>query len=185
MKFAWIVAAFSATAWAAAAHEKRETATATGKDVNWSALGNAIKSLSLSLPTKTANLENIDPPPRSLIPEIVSALPPSALAALVVPAQRASLASDFKAGKTPDWYTSLPTDVQSYLSTVRNQIADGALTAAPKKAAPTKPEEASATKTGDAASSTSEGAAAAAAQPTGLVLGGMGALGVLGVALAL
>ncbi|PLB53421.1 hypothetical protein P170DRAFT_376255, partial [Aspergillus steynii IBT 23096] len=191
MKFAWILAALSTTAWAAAvenepAHEKR--ANPTGDEINWSSLGNAIHSLHLQIPTQTAHLENIEPPPRSLIPQIVSALPPTALAALVMPAQRASLASDFKAGKTPDWYGSLPTDVKSYLSVVKSQIADGALTAAPKKAAAqTEPAsaDASSTGTGGAASSTSSGAAAGGAKPTGLVMGGMGALGVLGVALAL
>lgn len=143
-------------------------------------------SLSLHLPTQTANLENIEAPPRALIPKIVSAVPPSALAQLVVPAQRASLASEFKAGKTPDWYTSLPTDVKSYLSVVKKQIADGALTAPPKKAAQTEPASADASSTGgSAASATSSGAAAGGAQPTGLVVGGMGALGVLGIALAL
>ncbi|KAI9040715.1 uncharacterized protein KD926_007796 [Aspergillus affinis] len=190
MKFAWILAALSTTAWAAAVeneHEHEKRASPTGDEVNWSSLGNAIQSLSLKIPTQTANLDNIDPPPRSIIPQIVHALPPTALAALVVPAQRASLASDFKAGKTPDWYGSLPTDVKSYLSVVKSQIAEGALTAPPKKAAAqTEPASADASSTGgSAASATSSGAAAGGAKPTGLVVGGMGALGVLGVALAL
>ena len=106
-----------------------------------------------------------------------------------MPAQRASLASDFKAGKTPDWYNTLPTDVKSYLSVVKSQIAEGALTAPPKKAAAqTEPASADASSTGgggSAASATSSGAAVGGAKPTGLVVGGMGALGVLGVALAL
>ncbi|KAH8424332.1 uncharacterized protein LDX57_002083 [Aspergillus melleus] len=191
MKFAWILAALSTTAWAAVVeneHEHEKRANPTGDEVNWSSLGNAIHSLSLNIPTQTANLDNIDPPPRSLIPQIVSALPPTALAALVVPAQRASLASDFKAGKTPDWYNTLPTDVKSYLSVVKSQIAEGALTAPPKKAAAqTEPASADASSTGggSAASATSSGAAVGGAKPTGLVVGGMGALGVLGVALAL
>lgn len=106
-----------------------------------------------------------------------------------MPAQRASLANDFKAGKTPEWYGALPTDVKSYLSVVKSQIADGALTAPPKKAAAqTEPASADATTSGSggsAASATSSGAGAGGVKPTGLIVGGMGALGVLGAAMAL
>ncbi|KAF7184284.1 hypothetical protein CNMCM7691_004970 [Aspergillus felis] len=84
---------------------------------NWSSLGNALQSLSFNftVPTKTANLDNISPPPRSLIPEVITALPPSVLMELIIPSQRSALASQFKAGSTPVWYASLPSDVQSYL----------------------------------------------------------------------
>ncbi|KAF4276077.1 hypothetical protein CNMCM8812_006365 [Aspergillus fumigatus] len=98
---------------------------------NWSSLGNALQSLNFNftLPTKTANLDNISPPPRSLIPEVITALPPSVLMELIIPSQRSALASQFKAGSTPAWYASLPSDVQSYLSVVKSQISEGALTA--------------------------------------------------------
>lgn len=71
------------------------------------------------------------------------------------------------------------------MSEVKKEMSDGALTATTGKYAPAKA-TAESTKDGGASSTTSSGMAAAAAKPTGgLVLGGMGALGVLGVALAL
>lgn len=143
------------------------------------------KSITLTMPTGSANLDNISPPPRSLIPEIIKNVPPSALAQLVVPAQRSALASEIDAGTTPSWYLALPTDVKSYMAEVKKEMSDGALTATTGKYAPAKA-TAESTKDGGASSTTSSGMGAAAAKPTGgLVLGGMGALGVLGVALAL
>ncbi|KAB8232582.1 uncharacterized protein BDW43DRAFT_320054 [Aspergillus alliaceus] len=183
MKFAWLLATLSATALAAPELEERDAATTDS--INWSSLGHALQSLTISMPTKTANLDNISPPPRSLIPEIVQNVPPSVLAQLVIPAQRSSIASEFQAGHTPSWYNALPTGVKSYLSAVKKQMSEGALTATTGKNSPAEA-TASGTKDGGASSTTSSGMAAAAAQPTGgLLLGGMGALGVLGVALAL
>ncbi|KAB8254578.1 hypothetical protein BDV32DRAFT_155100 [Aspergillus pseudonomiae] len=184
MKFVWLLAALSATVLAAP--EKRNDAAPTATDnVNWSSLGQALKSISFTMPTGSANLDNISPPPRSLIPEIVKNVPPSALAQLVVPAQRSSLASEIQAGHTPSWYNALPSDIKSYMAQVKKEMSDGALTATTGKYAPAKA-TAESTKDGGASSTTSSGMGAAGAQPTGgLVLGGMGALGVLGVALAL
>ncbi|OGM41926.1 hypothetical protein ABOM_009828 [Aspergillus bombycis] len=168
MKFAWLLAALSATVLAAP--EKRDddaapTTTDSADAVNWSSLGQALKSITLTMPTGTC--------------------PPSALAQLVVPAQRSALASEIDAGHTPSWYLALPSDVKSYMAEVKKEMADGALTATTGKYAPAKA-TAESTKDGGASSTTSSGMAAARAQPTGgLVLGGMGALGVLGVALAL
>ncbi|RAQ74874.1 hypothetical protein COH20_001547 [Aspergillus flavus] len=183
MKFVWLLACLSATVLAAP--EKRDAGPTTTDSVNWSALGQALKSVTLTMPTGSANLDNISPPPRSLIPEIIKNVPPSALAQLVVPAQRSALASEIDAGNTPSWYLALPSDVKSYMSEVKKEMSDGALTATTGKYAPAKA-TAESTKDGGASSTTSSGMAAAAAKPTGgLVLGGMGALGVLGVALAL
>lgn len=140
----------------------------------------------LPLPTKTANLDNIAAPPRSLIGEVISAVPPSVLIDLVVPTRRASLASEFSAGNTPAWYSSLPTDVKSYMKEVKSQINDGALTATTGLAAQTAA-SASATASATASASTSTGAAAAGPRATGgpLAASVMGAFGVLGVAVAL
>ncbi|KAI9934381.1 hypothetical protein AWENTII_008796 [Aspergillus wentii] len=159
---------------------------------NWSALTSALSiSRNFSTPTKTANLGNISPPPRSLIPEIISALPASVFVQLVNPSQRSALASEFQAGTTPSWYNSLPTDVKNYMAVVRSQVSAGALTATTGLAYqtdttssdPSTTTAESATET--AATTSSSQGAAAAAQPTGMVVGGMGALGVLGLAMAL
>ncbi|RJE21401.1 hypothetical protein PHISCL_06271 [Aspergillus sclerotialis] len=139
----------------------------------------------LPIPTKTANLDNISAPPRSLIPQIISAVPPTVLVDLVNPARRSSLASEFKAGNTPSWYGSLPTDVKSYLSVVKKQISEGALTATTGLAYQTQEASTTTTVASSTSTSTSEGLAAPAARQTGLGMSAMGALGVVGAALVL
>jgi hypothetical protein len=123
--------------------------------------------------TATAHFENISAPPKSLIPEILSVVPITVIWELIDPQSRSILASQFSAGTTPAWYNSLPTDVKSYMSVVKSQISAGALTA-------TTTGTSSAAKAG--ATSTSSGMAA---QPTALTASVMGALSVLGLALAL
>lgn len=44
------------------------------------------------------------------------------------PTKRRSLAEQIRSGNTPDWYSSLPTDVRNYMGTVRSQVHSGALT---------------------------------------------------------
>lgn len=44
------------------------------------------------------------------------------------PTKRRSLAEQIRAGTTPEWYSSLPTDVRNYMGRVRSQVQDGALT---------------------------------------------------------
>ena len=115
---------------------------------------------------------------------------------LIYPPRRSSLASEFKAGHTPAWYTDLPADVKSYFSEVKSQINEGALTATTGLAYETTETAApsasvtgtmvSPTATGAAASSTSKtGAAAPGPRATGMSAG-LGALGLgLGVVIAL
>ncbi|PWY87485.1 hypothetical protein BO70DRAFT_378111 [Aspergillus heteromorphus CBS 117.55] len=103
-------------------------------DIDWSSLRSALQSHTIAIPTKTANLENISPPPHSIVEKVVTGVPATVLAQLFVPAQRSALSSDFNAGHTPDWYLALPTDVKSYLSDVKRQVATGALTATGKEA---------------------------------------------------
>ena len=137
--------------------------------------------------TTTANFANISPPPKSLISEILSVVPVSVIWELINPAERSSVVSQFKAGTTPAWYSALPTDVKNYMSVVKSQISGGALTATTSEfnaAAKTGTAGATATDSnpGGPVSSTSQGAAA---QPTGLAVSALGAMGVLGLALAL
>lgn len=145
--------------------------------------------------TASANFGNISSPPKALIGEILSVVPVSVIWELINPDQRKSLASQFNAGTTPAWYNALPTDVKSYMSVVKSQISDGALTAttgAYAKAQTQTQTQVKSTSTGTesqsgsgsgsgSASSTSSSAAA----PTELTVSVMGALGVLGLALAL
>jgi hypothetical protein len=134
--------------------------------------------------TSSANFANISPPPKSLIPEILSVVPVSVIWELINPAERSALGSQFKAGTTPAWYNALPSDVKSYMSVVKAQISDGAhkATTGPTAANTASVTTATATEGSGSATSTSTGGAA---QATGLTVSVMGALGVLGLALAL
>ena len=138
--------------------------------------------------TATANFGNISPPPRSLIPEILSIVPMNVLWDLINPSGRQSLASQFSAGSTPAWYRSLPTDVKNYMSVVRGQISGGALTATTGLAYETTSSSSSSSTEGSSATRTAEATSTStglAPAPTGLSGSVMGALSVLGLALAL
>ncbi|KAJ9491964.1 hypothetical protein VN97_g1275 [Penicillium thymicola] len=174
---------FVATAWGSQHHHRRDT---PDNGINLSAISSALEGL-VANQTTTANFANISPPPKSLISEILSVVPVSVIWELINPAERNSLASQFKAGTTPVWYSALPTDVKNYMSVVKSQISGGALTATTSEFnAANTGTVAGATATdsnpGGPVSSTSKGAAA---QPTGLAVSALGAMGVLGLALAL
>lgn len=140
--------------------------------------------------TSGANFANISPPPKSLINEMISVVPMTVLWDLIDQQSRRALASQISAGTTPTWYSSLPSDVKSYMSVVRSQVKAGVLTQAPtaEKASQTGTGAGTGAGTGTAtatgSSSTSSGMAAAA-QPTGLTMTVVGALSILGLALGL
>ncbi|GLI80695.1 hypothetical protein PoHVEF18_009052 [Penicillium ochrochloron] len=200
MKLTSIILALAASTLAIEP-QRRDTATAAAATTtdtsgfNFGEISSALANLPMNT-TATANFGNISPPPRSLIPEILSVVPVTVLWELINPQSRSSLASAFSAGSTPAWYSSLPADVKSYMSVVKSQISGGALTATTGLAYETTTTKtgASATGTGSAtggstggsagATSTSKGLAVAA-QPTGLTASVVGALGVLGLALVL
>lgn len=153
--------------------------------------GNADQCLLLSAhltanATSGANFANISPPPKSLINEMISVVPMTVLWDLIDQQSRRALASQISAGTTPTWYSSLPSDVKSYMSVVRSQVKAGVLTQAPtaEKASQTGTGAGTGTATATGSSSTSSGMAAAA-QPTGLTVTVVGALSILGLALGL
>ncbi|KAJ5155109.1 uncharacterized protein N7500_010548 [Penicillium coprophilum] len=176
---------FLGTAWGAQHHHQRDT---SDNGINLGAISSALQHM-MGNTTATANFANISPPPKSLIPEILSVVPVSVIWELINPPERSSLASQFKAGTTPAWYSALPSDVKDYMSVVKSQISAGALTATASESKPTAAKMgAAATATagdGNSGSASSTSSQGAAAQPTGLTVSALGALGVLGLALAL
>ncbi|KAL2812717.1 hypothetical protein BJX63DRAFT_432417 [Aspergillus granulosus] len=70
---------------------------------------------------------NLIQPPSSIIPDIITGIPPSILAQLLIPSSRSSIASEVQAGNTPDWYNDLPSEVRSYVTAIRSQVAAGNL----------------------------------------------------------
>ncbi|RDW86972.1 uncharacterized protein DSM5745_03614 [Aspergillus mulundensis] len=133
----------------------------------------------------TAPGGNLLQPPSSLIKEIITAVPPTVLAQLLVPTGRSSIASEFQAGNTPSWYEDLPTDVKSYVLAMKSQVDEGDVDLnATRTPAPTSTSEGGDSAENDSpASETSSGFASHA---TGEVaVGLLGALGVLGLAVVL
>ncbi|KAJ5293615.1 hypothetical protein PENANT_c002G01335 [Penicillium antarcticum] len=187
MKFTAVL--FFLAACSAEHHHRRE---GTDYGINLASISSALEHMTANQ-TASANFANISSPPKSLIPEILSVVPVSVIWELVNPAQRSSLASQFKAGSTPAWYSNLPTDVKSYMSVVKSQISGGALTATTGLAYETPTATATGSESGStdgaSGSATASGMASTstggAAQATGLTVSVMGAMGVLGLALAL
>ncbi|KAJ5593973.1 uncharacterized protein N7459_000181 [Penicillium hispanicum] len=194
MQFTAVLVYFLAACAGAVDPQRRDDAStssvagASQSGWNVASLSSALAQLS-SNTTASANFGNISPPPKSLIGEILSAVPVTVLWELVDQSSRSSLASDFSAGSTPTWYGSLPSNVKSYMSVVRSQISGGALTATTGLAYQTTSgagaTATAATVTATATGSTSTSTGLAAAQPTGLTASLIGALSVLGLALAL
>ncbi|KAL4907858.1 hypothetical protein BDW74DRAFT_113073 [Aspergillus multicolor] len=134
----------------------------------------------------TAPGGNLLQPPSSLIKEIITAVPPTVLAQLLVPTGRSSIASEFQAGNTPSWYDNLPTDVKSYVLAMKSQVDEGDVDLnATRTPAPT-----SSSDSGDSAESddspATETSSGFAPHVTGEVaVSLLGALGVLGMAVVL
>ncbi|KAJ5793440.1 hypothetical protein N7457_000039 [Penicillium paradoxum] len=166
MKFTAVLLVFATAC--GAEHHRRAT---TDNGIDLVAITSALEHLVASQ-TASANFGNISPPPKSLIPEILSVVPVSVVWELINPPERSALASQFKAGSTPAWYSALPSGVK--------RLADSKATAANTAATATATDGNS--ESGRASSSSSTDAAA---QATGLTVSAMGALGVLGLALAL
>ncbi|KAF2756473.1 hypothetical protein EJ05DRAFT_501978 [Pseudovirgaria hyperparasitica] len=81
------------------------------------------------IPTRLMNVvqanKHSDPPPTSLMLAIFTGVPQTVLAQLVDPSARASIASEFAAGNTPDWYNELPSGVKSYVQSINEAIKTG------------------------------------------------------------
>ncbi|KAJ5769414.1 hypothetical protein N7520_003973 [Penicillium odoratum] len=174
MKLTTIIFFLTATAWC---EPQKRDATSAGS-FNFASLSNAIVNLAAA--TTTGNFANISPPPKAFMHEILAVIPLPVVGELMDAQSRSSLASQLQAGTTPTWYASLPTDAKNYVSAVRLQIQNGAVTAT--TGVGTGAAVAAGTATATAAmTSTSSGMAAQATAFSAMI----GALGVLGLALAL
>lgn len=135
---------------------------------------------------------NLLQPPPTLVGAIISALPGSVLIDLAMSGPASSIASEFRAGNTPQWYATLPADIKSYVSALAAQRASGGvdLSATPTPvnwagtSSPSPTGQVANEEGGDVTSSKSKGMGA---QPTQAPLGFSiaAAVGLVGVALAL
>ncbi|KAL1868201.1 hypothetical protein Plec18167_008394 [Paecilomyces lecythidis] len=160
---------FSTVAFAQEDVEKR--ADETG--LNMAAITNFPSDISIpSLPTNSI--------PHSVLSVLETAVPSSVLGGLATDASfRSSYISDIKAGSTPGWYSSLPADVKSYVST-------GIINSAKATGTGAGATGAAAGATGATGSTKKSTNAALAPAPTNFVAGSVaGIAGVLAVALAL
>ncbi|KAL4876874.1 hypothetical protein BJY04DRAFT_139056 [Aspergillus karnatakaensis] len=134
----------------------------------------------------TAPGGNLLQPPSSLVGDIITAVPPSVLAQLLLPTGRSSIASEFEAGNTPSWYEELPSEVKSYVLAIKSQVGAGEvnLTASRTPAPEASSQSGDTTEDSDApATETSDNYAA---RPTGEVAAGLaGVVGLLGLAVML
>ncbi|KAL4736195.1 hypothetical protein BDV11DRAFT_18361 [Aspergillus similis] len=136
----------------------------------------------------TAPGGNLLQPPSSLIKDIITAVPPTVLAQLLLPTGRSSIASEFQAGNTPSWYENLPTEVKSYVLAMKSQVDSGEVDLnATRTPAPTS----SSSEDGDGSEENGDGPATEtssglAPHATGEVAASLlGTLGILGLAVVL
>ncbi|KAL3443779.1 hypothetical protein BJX65DRAFT_194649 [Aspergillus insuetus] len=103
------------------------TATVNGTEIQQAA--DQLLSFFPSATPFTANFTapggNLIQPPSSIINDIITGIPPTVLAQLLIPTARSSIASEFQAGNTPDWYNDLPSEVKSYVAAIRSQVGAG------------------------------------------------------------
>lgn len=117
-----------------------------------------------SINPTAVHMGNISPPPPSLVNQIITAVPPSALLEIINPTKRRTLAEQIRAGSTPAWYSSLPPDVRGYMGVIRSQVQQGALTQPATTASSTGGSEGSGSRD---ATATATGTAAGASTGTG------------------
>ncbi|KAJ5716265.1 hypothetical protein N7493_008176 [Penicillium malachiteum] len=168
--------------------EKRDVTTVatTASGFNYAGFASAINTQthntteSVSQTGQQQTSPTSPPAPKLLVPEVLSAVPFTIVIDLFDASARSSMASQFTNGSTPAWYANLPSDVKQYVSVVRAQISDGALTAQAASAT-----GAAATATGTASAGSISSSSGMAAQPTVAAASMIGALGVLGLALVL
>ncbi|KFY09082.1 hypothetical protein V492_05641 [Pseudogymnoascus sp. VKM F-4246] len=136
--------------------------------------------ISTSMPTC---LMNFDAPDPTLARAMLTALPGSVLGQLGNAGARSSIASAFKAGQTPSWYEDLSPEIKSYVLSVQTRATTGCTPRATDDG--TGSSGAPNAKVGGdkvAGTSTSE---ALASRPTAAIIGLSGALGMLGLMVAL
>jgi len=119
-------------------------------------------------------------PPPEIISVLATAVPTSLVSSILNdPQWGSSFASSIAAGKTPDWYAALPSSVKNYISSqaVLGASITGAGSLTGGSARPT-----GAAATGGSGSKSTN----LAARPTGAIVASLaGAVGVLGLAIAL
>ncbi|KAE9372840.1 hypothetical protein N431DRAFT_467070 [Stipitochalara longipes BDJ] len=128
---------------------------------------------------------NLPQPAPSLIGPIITGVPVSVLVELAQPALRSSIASEFKAGNTPQWYQTLPTAVKSYIESLQSFVANGQYDPSATQPTYSFPVPTSTTTAGNNKIKTTS-SKAESPRPTGeIALGMSAAIGVLALAIAL
>lgn len=134
----------------------------------------------------TAPGGNLLQPPSSIVTDIITAVPPTVLALLMIPARRSSISSEIQAGNTPGWYESLPAEVKSYVSAMKEQVSRGDVDLnATRTPPPTTTASEIEEESDDEDSPATEASTGLGSRTTGEMATLAGALGVLGLATAL
>jgi hypothetical protein len=105
---------------------------------------------------------------------------------LAQPALRSSIASEFRAGNTPQWYQTLPPAVKSYVESLQSFVADGQYNPSATQPTYSFPVPTSSATVGDNNKVQTTRSKAASPRATGEVaLGFSAAIGLLALAVAL
>ncbi|GFF24783.1 hypothetical protein IFM46972_01177 [Aspergillus udagawae] len=95
--------------------------------------------------------------PSSVLNELMTAIPPSVIAAFANPTAASSIVNEIEQGHIPDWYSSLPDDIKAWASSAAMEEIAGV------SATPTLTGSSAATATGATATAT----AAVTSSPSG------------------
>lgn len=134
----------------------------------------------------TAPGGNLLQPPSSIVTDIITAVPATVLALLMIPARRSSISSEIQAGNTPGWYESLPAEVKSHVSAMKEQVSRGDVDLnATRTPPPTTTASEIEEESDDEDSPATEASTGLGSRTTGEMATLAGALGVLGLATAL
>lgn len=135
------------------------------------------------MPSCVGNFAAPDP---TLAREMLTALPGSVLGQLGNAGARSSIASAFKAGQTPSWYNDLSPEIKSYVLSVQTRATTGCTPFPTEDSTDSSGAAggANANVGGDKAAGTST-SSALASRPTAAIVGVSGALGILGLMIAL
>ena len=138
----------------------------------------------------TSYVENVPEIPSSVAQVIATAVPTTFAQELMTDAAaRSSLVENAASGKYPDWYSSIPSDVQSFISSYATSVEAEATSVSTSTSTSSSTETGSSSSSGSAAESTgaqSSTSDSGAPVQTGIMGASLaGAAGVLGLAFAL
>lgn len=126
-----------------------------------------------------------DPPDATLARAMLTALPGTVLGQLGNAGARSSIASAFKAGQTPSWYNDLSPEIKNYVLSVQTHATTGCTPLPTNDVTGSDGAGGADAKIGGDSGGGTSTSEALASRPTAAIVGLSGALGMLGLMIAL